>query len=72
MDERFGIGAGRFIADELLTLRPKIDSDDGKLTLQKEMVEMSVKKDCSPCGRSSGSEIYDEVGRKAGDPQLNQ
>jgi alkylation response protein AidB-like acyl-CoA dehydrogenase len=31
------------VANELLTLRPKVESDDGKLTLQKEMVEMSKK-----------------------------
>ena len=31
------------VASELLTLRPKVESDDGKLTLQKEMVEMSKK-----------------------------
>jgi alkylation response protein AidB-like acyl-CoA dehydrogenase len=31
------------VANELLTLRPKIEADDRKLTLQKEMVEMSKK-----------------------------
>ncbi len=31
------------VANELLTLRPKVEMDDGKLTLQKEMVEMSKK-----------------------------
>ena len=31
------------VANELITLRPKVDMDDGKLTLQKEMVEMSKK-----------------------------
>src|SRR4030043_179076 len=30
-------------ANELLTLRPKVETDDGKLTLQKDMVEMSKK-----------------------------
>jgi alkylation response protein AidB-like acyl-CoA dehydrogenase len=35
--------AAQKVASELLTLRPKIESDDGKLTLQKEMVEMSKK-----------------------------
>jgi alkylation response protein AidB-like acyl-CoA dehydrogenase len=35
--------AAQKVASELLTLRPKVDSDDGKLTLQKEMVEMSKK-----------------------------
>jgi alkylation response protein AidB-like acyl-CoA dehydrogenase len=35
--------AAQKVANELLTLRPKIESDDGKLTLQKEMVEMSKK-----------------------------
>jgi alkylation response protein AidB-like acyl-CoA dehydrogenase len=37
------LGAAQKVANELLTLRPKIESDDGKLTLQKEMVEMSKK-----------------------------
>ena len=31
------------VANELLTLRPKVEMDDGKLTLQREMVEMSKK-----------------------------
>ena len=31
------------VANELLTLRLKVEMDDGKLTLQKEMVEMSKK-----------------------------
>jgi alkylation response protein AidB-like acyl-CoA dehydrogenase len=35
--------AAQKVANELLTLRPKIEADDGKLTLQKEMVEMSKK-----------------------------
>jgi alkylation response protein AidB-like acyl-CoA dehydrogenase len=35
--------AAQKVANELLTLRAKIESDDGKLTLQKEMVEMSKK-----------------------------
>src|SRR4030066_784473 len=35
--------AAQKVANELLTLRPKVESDDGKLTLQKEMVEMSKK-----------------------------
>jgi hypothetical protein len=37
------LGAAQKVANELLTLRPKIEMDDGKLTLQKEMVEMSKK-----------------------------
>jgi alkylation response protein AidB-like acyl-CoA dehydrogenase len=37
------LAAAQKVANELLTLRPKIDSDDGKLTLQKEMIEMSKK-----------------------------
>ena len=37
------LSAAQKVASELLTLRPKVDSDDGKLTLQKEMVEMSKK-----------------------------
>jgi len=37
------LAAAQKVASELLTLRPKIESDDGKLTLQKEMVEMSKK-----------------------------
>ncbi len=36
-------GAAQKVAGELLTLRPKIESDDGKLTLQQEMIEMSKK-----------------------------
>jgi alkylation response protein AidB-like acyl-CoA dehydrogenase len=35
--------AAQKVANELLTLRPKVEADDGKLTLQKEMVEMSKK-----------------------------
>jgi alkylation response protein AidB-like acyl-CoA dehydrogenase len=35
--------AAQKVANELLTLRPKIESDDGKLSLQQEMVEMSKK-----------------------------
>jgi alkylation response protein AidB-like acyl-CoA dehydrogenase len=35
--------AAQKVANELLTLRPKVEMDDGKLTLQKEMVEMSKK-----------------------------
>src|SRR4030043_282147 len=35
--------AAQKVANELLTLRPKVDTDDRKLTLQKEMVEMSKK-----------------------------
>ncbi|OGP98761.1 MAG: acyl-CoA dehydrogenase [Deltaproteobacteria bacterium RBG_19FT_COMBO_46_12] len=35
--------AAQNVANELLTLRPKVDTDDRKLTLQKEMVEMSKK-----------------------------
>jgi alkylation response protein AidB-like acyl-CoA dehydrogenase len=37
------LGAAQMVANELLTLRPKVEMDDGKLTLQKEMVEMSKK-----------------------------
>jgi hypothetical protein len=37
------LAAAQKVAGELLTLRPKVDSDDAKLTLQKEMVEMSKK-----------------------------
>jgi hypothetical protein len=37
------LAAAQKVANELLTLRPKIESDDGKLALQKEMVEMSKK-----------------------------
>jgi alkylation response protein AidB-like acyl-CoA dehydrogenase len=37
------LAATQQVADELLTLRPKVEVDDGKLTLQKEMVEMSKK-----------------------------
>jgi hypothetical protein len=35
--------AAQKVANELLTLRPKVETDDGKLTLQREMVEMSKK-----------------------------
>jgi alkylation response protein AidB-like acyl-CoA dehydrogenase len=35
--------AAQKVASELPTLRPKVEADDGKLTLQKEMVEMSKK-----------------------------
>lgn len=37
------LAAAQKVANELLTLRPKVESDDGKLSLQKEMVEMSKK-----------------------------
>ena len=37
------LGAAQKVVNELLTLRPKVEMDDGKLTLQKEMVEMSKK-----------------------------
>jgi alkylation response protein AidB-like acyl-CoA dehydrogenase len=37
------LAAAQKVANELLTLRPNIEMDDGKLTLQVEMVEMSKK-----------------------------
>ena len=37
------LAAAQKVASELLTLRPKVEMDDGKLTLQAEMVEMSKK-----------------------------
>jgi alkylation response protein AidB-like acyl-CoA dehydrogenase len=37
------LAAAQKVASELPTLRPKVEMDDGKLTLQKEMVEMSKK-----------------------------
>ncbi len=37
------LGAAQKLAGELLSLRPKVESDDGKLTLQQEMVEMAKK-----------------------------
>jgi alkylation response protein AidB-like acyl-CoA dehydrogenase len=37
------LAAAQKVANELLTLRPKIEMDDGKLTLQMEMIEMSKK-----------------------------
>jgi hypothetical protein len=44
MKNRLPVLAGaQKVANELLTLRPKVDMDDEKLTLQKEMVEMSKK-----------------------------
>ena len=36
-------GAAQKVANELLTLRPSVDTDDEKLSLQKEMVEMAKK-----------------------------
>ncbi len=37
------LAAAQKVAGELLSLRPKVESDDGRLTLQQEMVEMSKK-----------------------------
>jgi hypothetical protein len=37
------LGAAQKVANELLTLRPKVEADDGMLALQAEMVEMSKK-----------------------------
>ena len=37
------LAAAQKVANELLTLRPKVEMDDAKLSLQKEMVEMSKK-----------------------------
>src|SRR5512139_2727112 len=37
------LAAAQKVANEISTLRPKVEMDDGKLTLQKEMVEMSKK-----------------------------
>ncbi len=37
------LAAAQKVANELPTLRPKVAADDGRLTLQKEMVEMSKK-----------------------------
>jgi alkylation response protein AidB-like acyl-CoA dehydrogenase len=37
------LAAAQKVANDLLTLRPKVEMDDGKLILQKEMVEMSKK-----------------------------
>jgi alkylation response protein AidB-like acyl-CoA dehydrogenase len=37
------LAAAQKVANELLTLRPKVETDDGKLTMQKEMIEMSKK-----------------------------
>lgn len=37
------LAAAQKVAGELLTLRPKVESDDGKLTLQQEMIEISKK-----------------------------
>jgi len=37
------LASAQKVANELLTLRPKVESDDGKLTVQAEMVEMSKK-----------------------------
>ena len=37
------LAAAQKVANELLSLRPKVEADDEKLSLQKEMVEMSKK-----------------------------
>lgn len=37
------LGAAQKLAGELLTLRPKVESDDGKFSLQQEMVDISKK-----------------------------
>jgi alkylation response protein AidB-like acyl-CoA dehydrogenase len=37
------LAAAQKVANELLSLRPKVEMDDAKLSLQKEMVEMSKK-----------------------------
>jgi alkylation response protein AidB-like acyl-CoA dehydrogenase len=37
------LSAAQKVANEILTLRPKAEMEDGKLTVQKEMVEMSKK-----------------------------
>jgi len=37
------LAAAQKVANELLTLRPKVETDDGRLSLQREMVEMSKK-----------------------------
>src|SRR5512136_910194 len=37
------LAAAQKVANELLTLRPKVEADDGSLSLQAEMVEMSKK-----------------------------
>jgi hypothetical protein len=37
------LAAAQKVAGELLTLRPKVEADDGSLSLQAEMVEMSKK-----------------------------
>ncbi|MBM4278092.1 MAG: acyl-CoA dehydrogenase [Deltaproteobacteria bacterium] len=37
------LAAAQKVAGELLTLRPKVEGDDGKLTLQQEMIEISKK-----------------------------
>jgi alkylation response protein AidB-like acyl-CoA dehydrogenase len=37
------LAAAQKVANDLLTLRPKVEMDDGKMVLQREMVEMSKK-----------------------------
>jgi alkylation response protein AidB-like acyl-CoA dehydrogenase len=37
------LDAAQKVANELLTLQPKVETDDGKLTMQKEMVEIAKK-----------------------------
>jgi hypothetical protein len=56
--------AAQKVASELLTLRPKVDTDDGELTLQKEMVEMSKK-----IGLLVAGAVVQKYMTKLGEPQ---
>jgi hypothetical protein len=56
--------AAQKVANELLTLRPKVDTDDGELTLQKEMVEMSKK-----IGLLVAGAVVQKYMTKLGEPQ---
>jgi alkylation response protein AidB-like acyl-CoA dehydrogenase len=56
--------AAQKVANELLTLRPKVDTDDDELTLQKEMVEMSKK-----IGLLVAGAVVQKYMTKLGEPQ---
>ena len=59
------------VASELLTLRPKIEADDGE-AYPAERNGGDVEENCPSRRRGSGPEIHDEAGRRAGDPGFDQ
>ena len=65
------LDAAQKVANELLTLQPKVETDDGKLEHAKGNGG-DVKKDCPSGHGSSGSEVYDEVGGRTGDHGIDQ